>query len=611
MSSSVGRDIENAIQSMLAISEQYASLKARLDKATSDLSILETLFSVSKYIGSDPETHVVLSVLEDSVKGVFGASECHVIFSPQRAHLSDSAALYAYLNYDDLKVNVEETLYIEDVTKSDLTSLDHGALLIIRLSVGDELYGFLAIYWTFTYELSDSSMMFLRIISNQVSMYLKSAKLVDEFKQLAVLDPLTGIYNRSYFSNIESTTLPVKDESILMFDIDKFKRINDTYGHQYGDKILKQFANILQERAEQVGAVAFKYGGEEFVIKSIGGSDQALKLAEQVRADFEDQTGFTVSVGISTCGHSCNVTNYKHLLELADESLYISKQSGRNRTTVSNADVQLIKKSAHAIARLISKAYREGEIQSVFRLSLNTPIIVSEEQYVKIKQVISNVTRMYDDVYFTASLDVLIIIKDKIVEKKFISRINNLIKAQLPEMDYTITQLSDQLKEIVKHSDEMATLAIDFAKANEFSDEDIKQLRLMAQWHDIGQVFIEPQQPERGNHPQNGQRHAWLSYLIAYQQPHLSEVAHWLLYHHDTGQCCADLALSTEDVPQTIQTICALESICQQSDHKPMQQRNVLNKVFKTFAKEKKYETALLHKLEKYLADKWQLSEEA
>lgn len=70
----VGREIENAIQSMLSVSEEFANIQAKLDEANNDLGILETLFDVSKYIGSDIEPQVVLNVLEDSIKGVFGAS---------------------------------------------------------------------------------------------------------------------------------------------------------------------------------------------------------------------------------------------------------------------------------------------------------------------------------------------------------------------------------------------------------------------------------------------------------------------------------------------------------------------------------------------------------
>ncbi len=93
---------------------------------------------------------------------------------------------------------------------------------------------------------------FLQIISTQVSVYLKSACLVEEFKEMAVLDPLTGIYNRSYFSNIEATSMPALGESIIMFDIDHFKQVNDTKGHPYGDKILIGFANILTDVSKKM-----------------------------------------------------------------------------------------------------------------------------------------------------------------------------------------------------------------------------------------------------------------------------------------------------------------------------------------------------------------------
>lgn len=360
--SSVGRDIENAIQSMLNISDEFANLQAKLDKANSDLNMLETLFSVSRYIGSDPETHVVLSVLADSIKGVFGTSSTQVIFDDQKRHLSISNELYEHFNFESLKKEVSDSLVIHDVSESSITTLDKGTLILIRLSVGDELYGFLACHWAFANELSKSSLVFLQIISTQVSMYLKSAKLIEEFKSLAVIDPLTGIYNRSYFSNIEATTQPILGESIIMFDIDHFKKINDTCGHQFGDEILKHFSKILARYSDTPGSFTFKFGGEEFVIKTDGGESKALHLADQVRKTFTEETGYTVSAGISTVGTSCCINSYSQLLKQADDALYVSKQCGRNKTTVSTSDIQILKQSATSLSNLVSKSDRKSVV---------------------------------------------------------------------------------------------------------------------------------------------------------------------------------------------------------------------------------------------------------
>lgn len=174
--SSVGRDIESIIQNMLNISDEFADLQSKVDKAKNDENILETLFSVSKYIGKDSEMPVILEVLSDSIKGVFGTSISQVLFDSDKRHLGISSKLDKHLEFDTLKNEVKDILVIQDVSKSPVTTLDKGTLVIIRLSVGEELYGFLSCYWSFDKKLSQSSLLFLQIVSTQVSMYLKSAK---------------------------------------------------------------------------------------------------------------------------------------------------------------------------------------------------------------------------------------------------------------------------------------------------------------------------------------------------------------------------------------------------------------------------------------------------
>lgn len=183
--SSVGREIESIIQNMLNISDEFAEMQSKLDKANKDVNMLETLFSVSTYIGKDLEMHVLLEGLSDSINGVFGASISQVVFDADRRHLGIETDLNKHLQFDTLKNEVKDILVIQDVSSSSVTTLDEGTLVLIRLSVGEELYGFLSCYWSFDKNLSQSSLLFLQIVSAQVSMYLKSAKLHNEFKSLS------------------------------------------------------------------------------------------------------------------------------------------------------------------------------------------------------------------------------------------------------------------------------------------------------------------------------------------------------------------------------------------------------------------------------------------
>ncbi|APH05751.1 GGDEF domain-containing protein [Bacillus weihaiensis] len=175
--------------------------------------------------------------------------------------------------------------------------------------------------------------------------YLRKTNLLfKEYRENAFIDPLTGLNNvRSFDKEINESikrAKKVKEElSLLVIDIDFFKKINDTYGHPEGDAILKQVGKLLQEQAG-VHAVVSRNGGEEFTVILKGSSNaEAIQKAEKVRRAIEEfaflinkgatTIHLTVSIGVSTYPDSTQDTN--ELYRLADHALYEAKQDGRNR----------------------------------------------------------------------------------------------------------------------------------------------------------------------------------------------------------------------------------------------------------------------------------------
>jgi diguanylate cyclase (GGDEF)-like protein/PAS domain S-box-containing protein len=168
----------------------------------------------------------------------------------------------------------------------------------------------------------------------------------EELKQLAAIDPLSGCMNRRAFQEaaepILRSALTERGElCALMCDIDKFKSINDTYGHAVGDLVIQQVAKLLKG-ALRPQDVLCRYGGEEFCILLPGVNVmQAFVMAERIRFKVEAQTGpgvrgltglrVTASFGVSSVKLGC--ADLKGLVEQADEALYASKQNGRNKVT--------------------------------------------------------------------------------------------------------------------------------------------------------------------------------------------------------------------------------------------------------------------------------------
>lgn len=556
----VGREIENAIQSMLSVSDEFAKIQAKLEEANNDLGMLETLFDVSRYIGSDIEPQAVLNVLEDSIKGVFGASSTQVIFDSKRRHLSGSTDLYEHFEFEKLDDEIEDILVIDDLSSSEITGLDEGSAVMIRLGVGKDTYGFLVCYWQRAYDINKSKIVFLQIISTQVSVFLKSASLVEEFKERAVIDPLTGIYNRSYFSNIEETTTPELGESIIMFDIDHFKRINDTKGHPFGDTILIKFGEIITEIANKYDATAFKYGGEEFIIKCSGGERAALNISKEVSSEFKQQTGYTVSAGVSTMGFSCKIAKYSELVKQADDSLYVSKQCGRDRTTVSTSDIQILKQSSSSLSKLLSKSFRQYTQAALIRMNIKNHVVLTDEEYEELKATIIGIGRVYDEAFITSSLDVLYIVHGKVDVDEFIARAQEVLTEKHPTLAYDIHSLDRVFNEVIVHSSRVSELSQILGAELGFTKEVINQIRLACEWHDVGKICTDPLIYNKKRRLTEDEyevikMHSWLSYCIANDHPALTDFASWVLYHHEDFNGRGYYGLKGDDIPYPAQII--------------------------------------------------------
>lgn len=165
----------------------------------------------------------------------------------------------------------------------------------------------------------------------------------DEFYNMANFDAVTGIYNKhafakrldEEFSHAKRASLPL---SLLMIDIDFFKKVNDTYGHLAGDFVLTHVAKRIGQTIRNEDILA-RYGGEEFVVilRGIEG-EGAIHLAERVRTAVEEEPMLfeghsipsTISIGVATF-KGTNFDSPKSLIDSADQFLYAAKESGRNR----------------------------------------------------------------------------------------------------------------------------------------------------------------------------------------------------------------------------------------------------------------------------------------
>ncbi len=205
----------------------------------------------------------------------------------------------------------------------------------------------------------------LQLGANVVLKFIQPDPCEEQFQremfERTVRDPLTGLYNRAFFLAqfgplADRGALKGLGTAVLMLDIDHFKRINDTHGHEVGDAVLREVAGVLRQATRSDDLVA-RYGGEEFVVAlPVAAPDQATERAERVRATLASRRilaggiplRVTASLGLAftPAGRPRSVSA---MISTADRGLYQAKNSGRDRTVFSHDVVSRPSESATTV----------------------------------------------------------------------------------------------------------------------------------------------------------------------------------------------------------------------------------------------------------------------
>ena len=189
----------------------------------------------------------------------------------------------------------------------------------------------------------------LQVLLHQVGAAVSNGRLFTEHETRGVTDGMTGLPNHRRFQEvlgqkIASSARTGLKMSLLLMDIDRFKSVNDTYGHPMGDEVIKRLARLLGATARDGTDLAARYGGEEFCLL-LEGTDAsgALVLADRIRESFKQEVfvmneggrpvSFRCTVSIGVANWPADTRDQATLIELADQALYVSKETGRDRAT--------------------------------------------------------------------------------------------------------------------------------------------------------------------------------------------------------------------------------------------------------------------------------------
>jgi diguanylate cyclase (GGDEF)-like protein len=218
------------------------------------------------------------------------------------------------------------------------------SMLVLPLLVHERSLGTLVLGAHRRGAFGDSVRPTLEVLASHVAVSLANARMVKRLEELATSDGLTGLFNKRALLDMAEAKLAAavrfsRKLSVLTIDLDHFKNVNDTYGHDVGDVVLKGLGAILRKTKRATDAVA-RFGGEEFVVLcEETDTEGAMLMAERVREELEKTTfhspkgslSVTCSVGVATFPEAGR--DWESLFKASDEALYVSKKSGRNRTT--------------------------------------------------------------------------------------------------------------------------------------------------------------------------------------------------------------------------------------------------------------------------------------
>jgi diguanylate cyclase (GGDEF)-like protein len=219
------------------------------------------------------------------------------------------------------------------------------SLLVLPLLVHERALGTLVLGSARRGAFGDSVRPTLEVLASHVAVSLANARMLKRLEELATLDGLTGLLNKRALTELatqklKSATRFKKPLSLMVCDIDHFKKVNDTYGHDVGDLVIKGFGEVLR-RVKRDTDIVGRFGGEEFVVVCEETDDRgAAQLAERIRSELEattfhselGQVKVTCSVGVAPFPSAGET--WEALFKAADEGLYVSKRGGRNRVTV-------------------------------------------------------------------------------------------------------------------------------------------------------------------------------------------------------------------------------------------------------------------------------------
>ena len=284
----------------------------------------------------------MLSFLQKQLMKSFQPMEVCFAFK-EKGHFEVTDASTAFFKRDEGLVylkhivqhfeNTTDPLFIADFSRLAQNNIKYRSIMAIPILMEESINGFSIVLHKEPYFFSFDSFKLMQSLIHHSSLAITNSILRDQLQEMVDRDHLTKLYARNYLDRYVENSLDHDDSGMfLLIDIDNFKRVNDTYGHQIGDRVLVQIATQLKETVGQRGICA-RWGGEEMsvYVPNIG-QNEAIELASTIVKVIPEETNpsVTISAGLITWSQKDRPA-FQSVFLHADNALYEAKRSGKNR----------------------------------------------------------------------------------------------------------------------------------------------------------------------------------------------------------------------------------------------------------------------------------------
>ena len=323
---------------------ENAQLYQQSKKLVSDLQFIN---ETTRYLNANLRLNETIKFMKKQIKKFFHANQTGFIIvanDGKMSLLSGSSKFFGksesnvYLSFTQTKIEQEkESLFIGDVSSQfPEENVEYRSLMAVPMLGDRQISGFAIVLHKEPYYFSFEMFKLLQSLIHHASLAMANSILREELEKMVITDHLTQLHSRNYLDKQMGESMTEDEEgTFILIDIDNFKKVNDTYGHQVGDDILVQVANLIQSniRETDIGA---RWGGEELAIYlpkvplSIG-----VQIAERLKDAVAEQSNpkITISCGVSHWS-KVECSNPIELFKRADEALYVAKNTGKNKVHV-------------------------------------------------------------------------------------------------------------------------------------------------------------------------------------------------------------------------------------------------------------------------------------